>query len=163
MKTLYMIGGTMGVGKTTVCRKLKANLPKSVFLDGDWCWDASPFQVTEETKRMVLDNICYLLNNFLICSAYENVIFCWVMHEQTIIDSILDRLDTRSCTVKCISLIVDENNLRARLERDVSENTRSSDIIEKSVSRIFMYQKLNTVKIDTNGKTVEAIAEEILA
>lgn len=163
MKTLYMIGGTMGVGKTTVCRKLKADLPKSVFLDGDWCWDASPFQVTEETKRMVLDNICYLLNNFLICSAYENVIFCWVMHEQTIIDSILERLDTRSCTVKCISMIADENNLRARLERDVSENIRSSDIIEKSVSRISMYQKLNTVKIDTNGKTVEAIAEEILA
>lgn len=161
MKTLYMIGGTMGVGKTTVCRKLKADLPKSVFLDGDWCWDASPFQVTEETKRMVLDNICYLLNNFLICSAYENVIFCWVMHEQTIIDAILDRLDTRSCIVKCVSLIADEDNLRARLERDVSEKVRSSDIIEKSVSRISMYRKLNTVKVDTNGKTVEAVAEEI--
>lgn len=161
MKTLYMIGGTMGVGKTTVCRKLKADLSKSVFLDGDWCWDASPFQVTEETKRMVLDNICYLLNNFLICSAYENVIFCWVMHEQMIIDAILDRLDTRSCIVKCVSLIADEDNLRVRLEKDVSEKVRSSDIIEKSVSRISMYRKLNTVKVDTNGKTVEAIAAEI--
>ena len=50
MKTLYMIGGTMGVGKTTVCQQLKQDLPNSVFLDGDWCWDASPFQVTEETK-----------------------------------------------------------------------------------------------------------------
>ena len=72
MKTLYMIGGTMGVGKTTVCQLLKQNLPNSVFLDGDWCWDASPFQVTDETKAMVTNNICYLLNNFLKCSAYEN-------------------------------------------------------------------------------------------
>ena len=39
MKTLYMIGGTMGVGKTTVCQLLKHDLPNSVFLDGDWCWD----------------------------------------------------------------------------------------------------------------------------
>ena len=76
MKTLYMIGGTMGVGKTTVCQLLKQNLPNSVFLDGDWCWDASPFQVTDETKAMVTNNICYLLNNFLKCSAYENIIFC---------------------------------------------------------------------------------------
>ena len=64
MKKLYLIGGTMGVGKTTVCQKLKSELNNSVFLDGDWCWDASPFRVTEETKAMVTDNICHLLNNF---------------------------------------------------------------------------------------------------
>ena len=40
----------MGVGKTTVSQQLKKELPNSVFLDGDWCWDADPFQVTEETK-----------------------------------------------------------------------------------------------------------------
>ncbi|MBQ0125795.1 MAG: AAA family ATPase, partial [Clostridiales bacterium] len=40
MKTLYLIGGTMGVGKTTVCQQLKKELDKAVFLDGDWCWDA---------------------------------------------------------------------------------------------------------------------------
>ena len=99
-----MIGGTMGVGKTTVCQQLKRDLPDSVFLDGDWCWDASPFQVTDETKAMVLDNICHLLNNFLKCSAYENIIFCWVMHEQHIIDWIAERLDTKNCAVKRISL-----------------------------------------------------------
>ena len=76
MKKLYLIGGTMGVGKTTVCQYLKKQLPKSVFLDGDWCWDMSPFQVTEETKAMVLDNICHLLNRFLACSAFDHVLFC---------------------------------------------------------------------------------------
>ena len=54
MKTIYLIGGTMGVGKTTVSQQLKKELPNSVFLDGDWCWDADPFQVTEETKAMVM-------------------------------------------------------------------------------------------------------------
>ena len=37
MKTIYLIGGTMGVGKTAVCRQLKHDLFRSVFLDGDWC------------------------------------------------------------------------------------------------------------------------------
>ena len=111
----------MGVGKTTVCQQLKQDLPNSVFLDGDWCWDASPFQVTDETKAMVTNNICYLLNNFLKCSAYENIIFCWVMHEQRIIDSILKKLDTQNCEVKCVSLIADENTLRERLSADVEK------------------------------------------
>ena len=42
MKNLYMIGGTMGVGKTTVCQRLKMTLEHAVFLDGDWCWTPSP-------------------------------------------------------------------------------------------------------------------------
>ena len=161
MKTLYIIGGTMGVGKTAVSQQLKLDLPNSVFLDGDWCWDASPFQVTDETKAMVMDNICYLLNNFLHCSAYENVIFCWVMHQQSIIDSIMEKLDTQNCVVKCISLIADEINLRKRLSADVERGIRSEDVIERSVARIPMYQALSTIKLDTNGKTVAMIANEI--
>ena len=161
MKTLYMIGGTMGVGKTTVCQQLKQDLPNSVFLDGDWCWDANPFQVTDETKTMVTNNICYLLNNFLKCSAYESIIFCWVMHEQSIIDSILEKLDTQNCEAKCVFLIANENTLRERLSADVEKGIRSKDVIERSIARIPMYQALNTIKIDTNAKTVAMIANEI--
>jgi broad-specificity NMP kinase len=51
MKNLIFINGTMGVGKTTTSLELKKILPKCVFLDGDWCWDMSPFIVTEETKK----------------------------------------------------------------------------------------------------------------
>ena len=161
MKTLYMIGGTMGVGKTTVCQQLKQDLPNSVFLDGDWCWDANPFQVTDETKAMVTNNICYVLNNFLKCSAYENIIFCWVMHEQSIFNSILEKLDTQNCEVKSISLVADEKTLCERLAMDVERGIRLEDIIERSIARIPMYQALGTIKIDTNAKTVAMIANEI--
>ena len=51
MKRLYLIGGPMGVGKTTVCQELKRLTAPSVFLDGDWCWDMEPFQVTAETLQ----------------------------------------------------------------------------------------------------------------
>lgn len=163
MKRLFLIGGAMGVGKTAVCRQLKKDLPNSVFLDGDWCWDADPFQVTGETKAMVMDNICYLLNSFLRCSAYENVIFCWVMHEQAIIDAILERLDCKTCDIKRISLTADEGTLRARLGADIAEGSRTADVVGRSVARLPLYQALDTVKIDTNGKTVREVAEEIEA
>jgi len=161
MKTLYMVGGTMGVGKTATCQKLKKMLPNAVFLDGDWCWDADPFTVTEETKAMVLDNICHVLGSFLRCSAYENVIFCWVMHEQAIIDDILSRLDTRGVRVHCVSLVCDEDALRRRLQRDVDAGIRTADVIGRSVARLALYETLDTVKIDTSALDAEAAAQAI--
>lgn len=162
MKTLYLIGGTMGMGKTTVCQIMKKKLDQSVFLDGDWCWDAHPFQVTEETKQMVVENICFLLNQFLHCSAYQNILFCWVMHEQSIIDDLLARLDTAECQVKCISLMSSEEELRKRLMQDVEAGIREQEVIERSLARLSQYAGLDTIKIDTSGKNPAEIAEEII-
>ena len=44
MKRLYVIGGTMGVGKTTVCRRLARRLPNSAFLDGDYAYPLKLYQ-----------------------------------------------------------------------------------------------------------------------
>ena len=162
MKNLYIIGGTMGVGKTSVCRELKQNLKNCVFLDGDNCWESSQNLVTDETKEMVLDNICYLLNSFIRCSAYENIVFCWVMHEQEIIDNILSRLQTSDCNVKLISLVCNESALTARLRSEIINDIRTKDIIEKSLSRLPMYAKLNTVKINNSNKSISQVANEIL-
>ena len=153
----------MGVGKTTVSQQLKKTLRNSVFLDGDWCWDADPFQVTEETKKMVMQNICYLLNSFLHCTAYENVIFCWVMHEQSLIDSITATLDTSRCKIVKISLLADEPTLRLRLSSDVAQGIRFADVIDRSVARINLYQELDTIKVDTSNKTVQEIVHVISA
>ena len=111
MKHLVLISGPMAVGKTAVCRELKHLAAPCAFLDGDWCWDMEPFQVTAETKAMVQENIAFLLGQFLRCPAYETVIFCWVMHQQDIIDSIIEKLDLEHCELKCISLMADEISL----------------------------------------------------
>ena len=163
MKTLYLIGGTMGVGKTTVGQSMKQKLDNSVFLDGDWCWDAHPFQVTEETKQMVLENICFLLNQFLHCSAYENIIFCWVMHEQSIMDHILANIDRTDCRVKEISLMCSPDELRKRLESDISEGKRTKDVVDRSIQRLPLYDRLKSRKIFTDGRSVDDIADEIVS
>ena len=162
MKTLYLIGGTMGVGKTTVCRELKNQLPHSVFLDGDWCWDMNPFVVTEETKAMVLDNITTLLKNFLRCSAYDHVIFCWVMHQQAILDQILSRLDLTDVTVVPVSLVCSQEVLLQRLNQDVSASLRQPDILLRSPQRLPLYDALDTHKIDTSYAAVPEIVQAIL-
>jgi DNA-binding LytR/AlgR family response regulator len=140
----------------------KNKLNNCVFLDGDWCWDMHPFQVTEETKQMVLENICFLLNSFIKCSAYENIVFCWVMHEQTIIDYIVSRLDTSDCKVHSISLVCSEQALQARLRKDVDAGIRTEDVIRRSIERIPFYKKLNTYKVDVSKITPVQVADLII-
>ncbi len=160
-KKLYLIGGTMGVGKTTTCQILKTKLECCAFLDGDWCWDMHPFVVNEETKAMVLDNICYLLNNFINCSVYKNIVFCWVMHDRAIIDSIVKRLNADDLDIIPISLVANEKALTERLQKDVADGKRQSDVIERSIARIPMYEMLNTVKIDVSDISAEEAACKI--
>ncbi len=162
MKNVYLIGGTMGIGKTTVCQALKKTLPNCVFLDGDWCWDMWPFRVMPETNKMVMENICFLLNQFIRCSAYENIIFCWVMHEQGIIDGILSELEAGNCLVHTISLVCDVDELRKRLQKDIEAGIRSEDVIQRSIARVGMYEKLDTDKIDVTHITPEQAAEKII-
>ncbi|MEG0512985.1 MAG: nucleotide kinase [Clostridia bacterium] len=116
MKNLYIIGGTMGVGKTAVCQSLKQKLSNAVFLDGDWCWDAN-----------------------------------------------LSNLDRVNCNTKLIALTCDANTLKERLEKDISNGVRNREVLERSVARIPLYDKLNATKIDTNGRSVNEIADEIAA
>lgn len=162
MKNVFLICGTMGVRKTTTCQIIKSKLNNCIFLDGDWCWDMHPFQVTDETEQMVVENICFLLNNFIKCSAYENIVFCWVMHEQSIIDNIISCLDTTNCKTRLISLVYDKQALFSRLKKDVDAGIRTEDVIRRSMDRMPLYENLSTNKVDVSKINAEQAANIII-
>ena len=158
MKTLYLVGGPMGVGKTSVCQLLKRRLDRCAFLDGDWCWDMDPFVVNDETKGMVLDNICFVLDRFLHCTEFENVVFCWVLHQQGIWDAILSRLDTRGWRVVRAALVASSEALVRRLQGDIDVGRRQPDVIPRSLARLPLYEKLDVLQIDTSERSAEETA-----
>lgn len=165
MKRLIFINGTMGVGKTATCKELLGILPPSAFLDGDWCWCMNPFQVTEETKHMVEENICFLLNRFLACSAYENVIFCWVMHQEAIIDSLLDNLDLTDAAVYKITLVASKEALTRRIQKAIESGERKSDVLQRSLDRLPLYRadRMHTIHIDVSHVSPLQAAQMIAA
>jgi broad-specificity NMP kinase len=162
MKRLILVNGTMGVGKTAVCNELLNILQPSVFLDGDWCWNMKPFIVNDETKNMVQNNIIYLLRSFLTCSEYENVIFCWVMHKENIIYDLLEQLTDIEFEKYIFTLTISKEALIKRLSNDIDNNIRTSDVIERSLARLDVYNQMNTIKIDVSNITPKQAAEEMV-
>lgn len=157
MKHVYLIGGPMGIGKSTICNQLNQDLDHSVFLDGDWCWNMDPFIVNQDTKNMVLDNITHCLNNFIHTPGIENIIFCWVMHKQDIIDQIIQKLDTEGVDIHLISLICEKEELIKRMLID----RRDNQTIRKSLQYLELYKDLDTQKIDVTTLDIQKTIDKI--
>lgn len=157
MKHVYLIGGPMGIGKSTICNQLNQDLDHSVFLDGDWCWNMDPFIVNQDTKNMVLDNITHCLNNFIHTPGIENIIFCWVMHKQDIINQIIQKLDTEDVDIHLISLICEKEELIKRMLID----RRDNQTIRKSLQYLELYKDLDTQKIDVTTLDVQKTIDKI--
>lgn len=157
MKHVYLIGGPMGIGKSTICNQLNQDLDHSVFLDGDWCWNMDPFIVNQDTKNMVLDNITHCLNNFIHTPGIENIIFCWVMHKQDIIDQIIQKLDTEGVDIHLISLICEKEELIKRMLID----RRDNQTIRKSLQYLELYKDLDTQKIDVTTLDVQKTIDKM--
>lgn len=147
----------MGIGKSTICNQLNQDLDYSVFLDGDWCWNMDPFIVNQDTKNMVLDNITHCLNNFIHTPGIENIIFCWVMHKQDIINQIIQKLDTEGVDIHLISLICEKEELIKRMLID----RRDNQTIRKSLQYLELYKDLDTQKIDVTTLDVQKTIDKI--
>lgn len=120
-------------------------------------WNMDPFVVNQDTKNMVLDNITHCLNNFIHTPGIENIIFCWVMHKQTIIDDILQKTDTKDVEIHLISLVYDKEELIKRMLID----RRNNQTIQKSLEYLDLYKNLNTKKIDVTALNVQSTADKI--
>ncbi len=160
-KKLIIINGVMGVGKTTISKALYKKLDNSFWLDGDNCWMMNPFEVTDENKFMVLDNISYILNNFIKNSKSKYIIFNLVIHTEDIMKDILNKIDSSSVDVYKITLMCSKENLINRINKDIKLGLRYEDNIKRSLDRLELYNKMDTIKIDTSNKSIEDIVDEI--
>lgn len=161
-KKLIIINGTMGVGKTTISSELNKELSNSIWLDGDWCWNMDPFIVNKETKAIVIDNITHILRNYISISHIEHIIFNWVIDINEIFDLILNPLKDLEVEVIKITLTCSKETLVNRISKDIKSGKREKDSINKSLKRVKLYDKLNTIKINTDNKSVQECVQDII-
>ena len=161
MKKLIIINGTMGVGKTVVCRELYKELEQCVWLDGDWCWMMNPFVVNDYNKKMVIENIGFMLRSFLKNPILEYIIFDWVIHQEEIYEIILSEIKDFRFDLFKITLFCNRNELIRRITTDIEHGEREEDNLRNSLSRQSMYDNLSSIKIDTSYMTTKDVTIEI--
>ncbi len=162
LKKLYILSGAETDKKKSVCEQLKTTLTNSVYLNGKWCWNADPMVDTVETRYMVLQNICFLLNQFLVCSVYDNIVFGWVFDQTHTIESILGSLDKQDCTIRLIHL---EENQPTQADPAALPKAEAADGKNQSASVLNGFSDpdiLQVISLDVASMDVNQIVEQIL-
>ena len=83
------------------------------------------------------------------------------MHEQSILDDILSRLNKNDCKLHKFSIVCSEKVLISRITKDIQKGIRSGEVIEKSIPRLKNYFQMDTEKIDVSEISSKEAAEII--
>ncbi|MGD2174084.1 MAG: hypothetical protein PVJ27_01675 [Candidatus Brocadiaceae bacterium] len=156
---LIFMGGAPGVGKTVTCELLYRSLPDSICLEADdlWC-KMNPFRADATTIPMIERNVSAVLRNFLE-AGFQHVVLCWVLHEQDIIDRLLDPLHDLRFSFFSFTLVCEEGVLRRRWPR----RRRVTGTIEHACHRLRQTRRLEATRlIDTTEMSVEEVVRAII-
>lgn len=163
MKRLIVIIGPNAVGKTTTAKCLVDKLPKTAYVDSDWCRFMNPFPFTEVTKQTVTKNMYDILRNYLACKEIENVIFTYSWHgdRKEIYDKLISQLKSDEIEfeehIVVLKCSVEENISRAK------NDERDKNRIERGMKNTFsFYDVYDYPSIDSTNMSANEVAERII-
>lgn len=163
MKTLIVLLGPNGVGKSTAAQALVHRTSNSAWVDANWCRAMNPFEFTNTSKEAVAENMHCLIRNYLKCADIQTVVFPCSLHGQwrDIYEGVLvrlrsDSLEPRICTI--LLTCSKEENIR-RCEADGRDSARIQRGLEDTFS---LYNAMDLPRIDTTELTPEETVAQIL-
>ncbi|MBZ2202456.1 hypothetical protein CLI91_14185 [Lentilactobacillus hilgardii] len=121
-----------------------------------------PWVFSDENKKMVINNIQFLLNGYLHHSTFETVVFVWVMDQQQTINDILSGL-TGDYDFYNVSLIATASELKRHFEKDTQNGIREFNDLFGALRRLSMYQKINSIKISVTNSNLQESANHLIA
>ena len=90
-----------------------------------------------------------------------NIIFNWVIDKEEIFQAILEKLTGLEFNLYKITLTCSDELLIKRIEGDIEKGKRNKECIVRSLERQNSYKALNTIKIDTDNKTIDQVSKLI--
>lgn len=162
MKKLILICGANGVGKSTASKALLDSLPRSAYIDSEYCCAINPFQLTAETIQLFKSNIAALMVNAFRCEEIDTVIFPYSFHgqRQEIFQHVQDELHRQNVSYEWCPVILEcelQENI-ARMRKDQRDAARIERAITHSRS---VYDHLDYPRIDTTGLSVSETIDAI--
>lgn len=158
-KTLLLLLGPNGVGKSTTAKAIVKILPQTALVDSDWCRTMNPYN-----KDTVIENIYAMIKNYFFCPDIETVIFPYGFHgdRKQRFDAVIEKLNKADIDFKTYTVILTcslEENIR-RAENDQRDDER----IKRGIKNTYhFYDDFVCPKIDTTNLAVEQITEKIIS
>lgn len=154
MPKLIIITGSPCVGKTTVTERLFELYENSAHFDGDWAWRVNPFSIEDPRlrngdKTMSFALSIYLNSNFDYVFFSSVVVIGGDIRENILADITATDYEVIAFTLKC-----SEETLAARHKQRGDESEVMFDWLR-------MPSYPGDYVIDTDGKTVEQIVDEM--
>ncbi len=152
---LILIGGPPYVGKTAVAEIMFDRLNNCAWLDGDDVWRVNPFRLDDPRLRMSDENMAFVVQTYLRVQFDYVILSSVVLYAPHIVKRILDRISGVEYDLLHICLVCDESDLAIR--------SRGRDGVTEPDPRFLQETLKNDIpRLDTTGKSPQAVAEDIL-
>jgi hypothetical protein len=160
MSTLIFLHGPNGVGKSAVCKTVHHLLPRSAWLESEWCRMTNPFIWNEDITSLTMHNITQMLRGYLTCAWLDYVLFPYGFHgpRQQIWKTVLSNLADIPYTFAPITLVCGEEEHIARMKRDGRDQAR----IQRALAARYLYDALPHPRIDTTHLTIDQTADHVI-
>ena len=158
---VIILNGPMGIGKTTVGTCIADKHPGTAFIDGDWCMDLHPFVGNRETKEMAVDNILHMIRNYRDCAECNMIVLAWLMDDAWVYEMLTAGIKEAGLEIKSVTMICDEEKLRAQWRADENCPWRTEEWLEISIKSLGNFLQADNC-INTNGLSVEEVADRIM-
>ncbi len=158
---VIIINGPMGVGKTTVGKRIADRYTGTAFIDGDWCMDLHPFVGNRETKAMAIDNIVHMIGNYQNCSECRMIVLVWLMDDPWVLRCLKDRLSALQTETEYVTLLCDRETLLNRWKNDHRCEWRTDRWLAVSLASLPRFASMENI-LETSGWTVDQVADRIM-
>jgi hypothetical protein len=161
-KSLIVVCGAKGVGKSSACRALVERLECCAYIDSDWCRCIHPFAFTPETIGLVVANIAGMMANYFRCSTVDHVIFSYGFHgpRRGIYERVLATLAAEGIGYRLCPIVLqcDEAESVRRMRGDGRDEPR----IVRALATRRIYDGLDYPALDVSRLTVPETARAML-
>lgn len=157
-KTIYIISGPLGVGKTSVSNKLVSMIEECALIDGDSLFlplEAVSSLSWENRLEVTWKNILSITKNYV--NKNFNVVIDFVVKDE--LEWFLKQTSDLDVVIKYVALITDEKTITRRLKKrgGLKYLDRSLKLLKK-IKKTVNSKHLH----DTTNKSVSQIAKDVL-